>query len=153
MTSRTDMQNDRGFTLLEVTVVLVIAGLLLGLAMARGPFHSTSVTFGAARAKVLHVLRAAQDRALTSGLAVTVIMDAEQRDLMTVLGKTVHHDRLTGPVRAFIPQQHGGMLTRGVFRFDPDGTASGPPLALLLGQHSELITLSPITGRILTHVQ
>ncbi|NHN87702.1 prepilin-type N-terminal cleavage/methylation domain-containing protein [Acetobacter conturbans] len=153
MTSHTDNRRDSGFTLLEITVVLVIAGLLLGVVVERGPFHSSVVTFGAARSKVVHILRSAQDRALTGGRSVTVIVDIAQRDFMTVAGKSVRHDRLTGPVSAFMPLPGGGMAPRGIFRFDPDGSASGPPLALLLGNETELLTVSPVTGRILAHVQ
>lgn len=153
MISPAEMRRDGGFTLLEVIVVLVIAGLLIGLALERGPFRSSVVTFGAARSKILHILRTAQERALTSGQPVSVSMDLNRRDLVVTAGRIVKKDRLTGPVHLRLALPNGGVMIRGIFHFLPDGTASGPPLELSFGQERELITISPVTGRIMAHVQ
>ncbi|WP_086642741.1 prepilin-type N-terminal cleavage/methylation domain-containing protein [Acetobacter sp. DsW_063] len=155
MTSRSDFprsrspSSDSGFTLLEVMVVLVIAGLLLGVVVERGPFHSDTVTFGAAKTQVLSILQNARSAAMTSDQPTVVVFDASRREFVTRTGKRERIDRLTGSVVMTIPASQGGAAAQGEILFDANGATSGAPLLLTLGQRAVLFTVSPATGRIL----
>ncbi|MBV1836749.1 hypothetical protein KUA11_05950 [Acetobacter estunensis] len=137
--------------MLEIMVVLVIAGLLLGVTLERGPLHSDALTFAAARSRVIDTLRDAQALSETSGDAVSVEVDAQTEQLLTVHGTASHLQRLTGPARMFLPKRGGGFLPRALYRFSADGSASGPSLVIMFGRHLCLIRLSAVTGRIETN--
>ncbi|GBQ89152.1 hypothetical protein AA23498_0553 [Acetobacter nitrogenifigens DSM 23921 = NBRC 105050] len=142
---------DSGFTLLEVMVVLVIAGLLLGVAVERGPFHSDTVTFGAAKTQALSILQNARGAAMTSGQPTVVAFDASRREFVTRTGRRERIDRLTGPVTMTIPTSEGSAAAQGEMLFDANGATSGAPFLLTLGQRAVLFTTSPATGRVLVH--
>ncbi|NHN86418.1 prepilin-type N-terminal cleavage/methylation domain-containing protein [Acetobacter musti] len=139
---------ESGFTLLEIMVVLVIAGLLMGLALERGPLRSNSAAFSAARASALTVFHDAQTLAQASGDVVTVQADAATGHLMTRRDRSSHDQHIGAGVRLLLPLPDGRFAPRALYRFTADGSASGPPVLLTLGRQVCVISFSLVTGRI-----
>lgn len=151
MTSHTDensRSSDAGFTLLEIIVVLVIAGLLMGMALERGPMKSDALTFANARSRVLDSLHDAQRLSETSGDAVMLEVNAATSQITTLHDHVSRVRRIAGPAKILLPKPGGGFLQRGDYRFTADGGVSGPPLVVVLGKHLCLVRVSPVTGRI-----
>ncbi|MCH4090556.1 prepilin-type N-terminal cleavage/methylation domain-containing protein [Acetobacter sp.] len=151
MTSRTDessRSSDAGFTLLEIMVVLVIAGLLMGMALERGPMKSDALTFAATRSRVLDSLYEAQRLSEATGDTVMLEVNTQTSQIVTVHDHVPQVGRISGPARMLLPRPGGGFFPSGDYRFTADGGASGPPLVVTLGKHFCLIRVSPVTGRI-----
>jgi general secretion pathway protein H len=127
MTSRDNAQ--RGFTLLEMIVVIVILGLAMGLLMTHGPMRSRTLETKAVAADMARMLRDARGQAIASDRSVQVVVDL-LRHGMRVGG---------GPLRAWPPGlsvavvatsgETFGRSSAG-FRFDPDGGATGGRIEL-----------------------
>src|SRR5271168_5954 len=64
-----------GFTLIELAVVLAIMGLMLGLALTRGPLRSPALQTRAAADEVAQGLRSARARAIALNRPVTFSLD------------------------------------------------------------------------------
>lgn len=137
------MRNDAaasGFTLLETLIVLVIAGLLLGLVVSRGPLHSARAEFLRARGQVVTVLRAARLEARLSGRPVRV--DLVRGALLTRRdGRVTARQGLGAHVMVW-ERAHRGM------RFLPDGTGQEAVWRVSVGRLSARISVSALTGRI-----
>ncbi|NHO32818.1 prepilin-type N-terminal cleavage/methylation domain-containing protein [Acetobacter fallax] len=151
MISHTETGEDpsqAGFTLPEIIVVLVIAGLLMGVALERGPLRSDATAFSAARSRVLGIFHDAQTLSETSGDGVSLEVSAATGHLITRHGRSVSDQKLTGATRLLLPLLNGHSAPVAFYRFTADGGASGPPVVLTLGNHACIISLSPVTGRI-----
>jgi prepilin-type N-terminal cleavage/methylation domain-containing protein len=68
--------DKRGFTLLEMIVVLVVLGLMLGLVMAHRPARGDGLELDASARHVRGALRLARSRAIAEEHAVTVMFEA-----------------------------------------------------------------------------
>jgi prepilin-type N-terminal cleavage/methylation domain-containing protein len=68
-----------GFTLIEVTVVLVILGLALAQLAQRGPLRSAALDLRAATVTVVQGLRLARARAILADRAVVLAVDAARQ--------------------------------------------------------------------------
>ncbi|MFT8989245.1 MAG: type II secretion system protein [Gluconobacter albidus] len=141
-------RRDSGFTLLEIMVVLAIAGILLGVALERGPLRSEALSFSVARRQVVDLLHQAQDLSETRGETVTVLLDSAEGTFLTVEGHTIRTTRIHKPARVFVPTLSGGMMARASYRFMADGRVTGAPLMVVLGHHAALVSFSDVTGRI-----
>ncbi|MCG0996297.1 type II secretion system GspH family protein [Acetobacter indonesiensis] len=69
------IKKEQGFTLLEMIIVLALAGLFLSLMLERGPVYSTLASFLQARERLLSTLRNARLDAMTKGVSITVRPD------------------------------------------------------------------------------
>ncbi|GAN67285.1 GspH/FimT family pseudopilin [Acetobacter orleanensis] len=137
------IKQEQGFTLLEMIIVLAIAGLFLALILERGPMHSTLVSFLQARENLLSTLRAARLDAMTKGEVVTVRFDVAQNRLIEFSRKTLL-SQTTLPKEA-------ELMAPAPMTFQPDGLASAVAWGLRVGARTVSISVSPLTGRILTH--
>ncbi|MBS1038688.1 pilus assembly FimT family protein, partial [Gluconobacter cerinus] len=77
-----------GFTLLEMLVVIVIAGLLASLIVSRGPLRSRALAFAMVRDKVERVLEEAREEAISGG--GDVIVQVDQGAHMFVVSSASH---------------------------------------------------------------
>jgi general secretion pathway protein H len=76
-TLRAGEKRAAGFTLIELMVVLVIMGLMLGLVLQHGPMRSPVLQTRAAAAQVAQGLRSARARAIALNRPVTFSLDVE----------------------------------------------------------------------------
>lgn len=128
-----DGRRDGGFTLLEMVVVLAIVGLVVGLALTRGPLHSNRLDVQAITHNLIDTLRLAQSRAIAENRPVAVALSS-------------HGYRLQGTGGFALPP---GLTLGGAtaVRFAPDGSASGG-LVVLRGATSRVgIEVDWLTGR------
>ncbi len=121
--------SQRGFTLLEMIIVLVVLGLVMGLVLAHGPMRSRTLDTRAAAADVARVLRDARGMAVGGNRAVQVVVDLPHHALRID----------AGPLRPLPPQLGVSVVatnaetlgrTLAGIRFDPDGSATGGRIEL-----------------------
>jgi general secretion pathway protein H len=127
--------DERGFTLLEIIVVLVVLGLMLGLVMAHGPARSDRLELDASARQVRGALRLARSRAIAEEHAVTVMFEA--RDY-----------RLGGDAPIAWPANVSAAGDRAI-SFTPDGGSSGGRIVLRDGDRQIAIGVDWLTGRVL----
>lgn len=127
-------RHQRGFTLIEMIVVLVILGLALSLVLAEGPARSPTVEFDSAVRQVSGALRLARSRAIADDRMVAVRFAPRgfQLDQETAI--------------AFAPniQVSGNRL----IEFTPDGGSSGGEVTLRMGSREMVIGIDWLTGRV-----
>ncbi len=136
-----------GFTLIEIIVVLVILGLMLSLAVARGPMQSPALQVRAVAGELAATLRAARGKAIAANRPVAVVFDPAQRGFrvdggqarllpagmqlaVTTLAGNIQGNRLAGIV------------------FAPDGSSSGGLIDLADGPLRMQIGIDWLTGRV-----
>jgi general secretion pathway protein H len=138
--------SSNGFTLIEVLVVLVVLGLLIGIVVTRGPQRSVTLDVRAAAQTIAANLRAARAEAI-----------AHNRDTVFVLDVAQHNFRIgSGPVSQLSPNIALAMLTvagatgqtMGVMRFSPDGSSTGGRIALSEGTKHVQVLVDWLTGRV-----
>ncbi len=136
----------RGFTLLEMIVVLAILGFALGLILTHGPVRSAAVETRAAASAIAGNLRLARTRAM-----------AEARPVSVAIDPATHRIQVEGQKPAALPVAVGfnyvnpaGKPVAGetVLRFAPDGSASGGAIELVDGNRRAEIGIDWLTGRV-----
>jgi len=112
----------RGFTLIEMLVILAIAGLIASLAFPAVERGFTRQAFEGAAAQLDGALRGARADALRTGRPVAVVLPADLPAGVSI----------AAPERALI--------------FYPDGSSSGATLALNAGDRRRIFVVSADTG-------
>jgi general secretion pathway protein H len=128
-----------GFTLLEMLVVLVILGLMLGLVIARGPMHSTRLDTQAAAVDLTSALRLARGRAI-----------AENRSVAVAVGPNFY--RIDGSAPHRVPADVT-LAGNAAIRFAPDGSSSGGVIAVQANGMHTTIAVDWLTGRVVVAQQ
>jgi general secretion pathway protein H len=135
-----------GFTLIELMVVLVIMGLMLGLVLQHGPMHSRTLQARAAAAQVAQGLRSARARAIALNRPVTFSLDLEDHSFRIdgaapqMLPAALQLAALTVVGKASRPQ-NGGDIS-----FAPDGSSSGGRIELSGNGARLLVGVDWLTG-------
>jgi general secretion pathway protein H len=128
------VRDDRGFTLLEMIVVLVVLGLALGLVITHGPARSQRLELDAAARQVIGALRLARSRAIAQERIVRVSFVAGGY-------------RLDAEPAIAWP---ANLSTAGdrIINFSPDGGSSGGRVVLRGGNRQIAIGVDWLTGRV-----
>lgn len=139
----------RGFTLLELTVVLVILGLLLAVVppVLSGALESAQNKDAARR--VAAALRSARAHAVATYRDATVTLDVDKHRFSVSGSGKVHElpERLVMKVDTVQSE----VIDEGIaaIRFHPDGTSTGGRVTLSQGEDvSFLIDVDWLTGRV-----
>lgn len=130
----------RGFTLIEVLVVLVILGLVGGLVLLRGPQRSAALDMRQATGTVAAAMRVARSQAIASNRPIPVrleprsvrIGDADPRPLPPGITAALTGSAAVGPV----------------VLFRPDGSSSGGTVSLTGGSRTAIVGVNWLTGRV-----
>jgi prepilin-type N-terminal cleavage/methylation domain-containing protein len=139
-------RSEQGFTLLELIVTLLILMLVVGLSVPVVGRSSDAVRSRAEVAGFSAVLRHARERAITSRLSHTVVIDPTNRS-MTVTAGPDSEVKETRPLpeRLTVEAIPPPALT---VRFEPQGTSSGAEYKVKAGDVLYRVTVDPITGRV-----
>jgi general secretion pathway protein H len=144
MTSPTDApESTAGFTLIEMAVVLVIIGLMLGLVLTHGPMRSRTVEAHAAAEQVVRGLRLARARAIELNRPVVFSLDVEGHDF-----------RIDGAAPQPLPEALRLAIIgirredAGVISFAPDGSSSGGRIEMDGNGSRLLVGVDWLTGRV-----
>ncbi len=145
---RQHYKSSRGFTLLEILVVMVIAGLMISLSppMFSGAVSSTQLK-GSARDLVI-ALREARSKAIIHNSEQLVYLDLKTPRYRIGNAKPL---ALPKNVSMAVEVVTGVTLTeqaQHVLRFFPDGSSSGELITLSGGNRSYHLQLNWLTGSI-----
>ncbi len=136
-----------GFTLLEMIIVLVVLGLVAGLALGRGQQRSRGLDARAAVEQVVQTLRQARGAAIATNLPVVVMVNGERRTLGVAGARPVQlppEFALTA-AEGFNPQLTPKLT--GI-RFAPTGSSSGGRILLADGKRRIQVGVDWLTGRV-----
>jgi prepilin-type N-terminal cleavage/methylation domain-containing protein len=139
-------RSEQGFTLLELIVTLVILMLVVGLSVPVVGRSSDAVRSRADIAGFSAVLRHARERAITSRLSHTVVIDPTNRSMTVTAGPDAEvRETRQLPERLTVEAIPPPALT---VRFEPQGTSSGAEYKVKAGEILYHVTVDPITGRV-----
>lgn len=137
-----------GFTLLEIMLVLVIAGVLMAVAVPNfGPAVSRAQLHSATR-DIASALRYSRGQALVRGREAEFELDVARRRYK-VPGRSKSYS-LPDPVRLSLYTAESETLSEGIgrIRFFPDGSATGGRVTLEVGGRKRRVDVSWLTGEI-----
>ncbi len=139
------LKAERGFTLIEILVVLAILGLVLGIFIGRGPMRSSGLQLRAAAGAMAQTFSAARASAIATNQPVTVTIDPARR-LFAFGGRApvLLAPELT--VEAPLALRGPGNLR--LITFGPDGSDTGGEVVLGTGGRVITITLQWLTGQV-----
>jgi len=137
-----------GFTLFEVLLVLLLAGLVYGLAVPMLGSGSTGVEVKSASRQLAAGLRKARSVAVTERRETVLTLDVDRRTFS-----------LTGDPKTYsIPKQLELALVTsqselvhekiGGIRFFPDGTSTGGRVTVSAGESKQRVDVDWVTGRV-----
>lgn len=145
------MRTSRGFTLLELLVVLALAGLILALVLPRLGGGLATLSVRTASRQVAALLRSARTQAVVERRTVTVTVDP-RRGLLEVEASP----GAPAPRRLALPEGIGlavldapARSDRAVrIRFSPRGGSDGGALGVSGAGRRILVAVDPLTGRV-----
>jgi general secretion pathway protein H len=136
--------NQRGFTLLELIVVLLIIGLAAGLVAPAIGRSTDALRVRAEVAGFAAVLRHAREQAISTRRAHRVVIDPGEHQMRVLVGDEV---RRTRPIPArWIVESPGN--TGLAVRFEPQGTSSGGDYRIVADDVAWRVTVDAFTGRV-----
>jgi type II secretory pathway pseudopilin PulG len=139
-------RSEQGFTLLELLVTLLVLMVLVALSVPVVGRSSDAVRSRAEVAGFSAVLRQARERAITSRLSHTVVIDPSNRVITVLAGPEGEvKDKRPLPERVSVEATPAPALT---VRFEPQGTSSGAEYKVKTGEVVYRVTVDPITGRV-----
>jgi general secretion pathway protein H len=134
MNRRASPGRANGFTLIEMIVVLVILGLMIGLVVARGPLHSQRLDMEATARGLAGALRVARGQALAQHRPVVVTV-------------TANGYRVDGEPSHGVPADVA-LSGDAAIRYAPDGSSSGGHIAVQGGTGRVSVAVDWLTGRV-----
>lgn len=129
---------EHGFTLLEMLVVLTIAGLIGGIGFPRVQAVVTAQEWRTSVVSVSALLRLARAQAIRQGGVATVSVAANGREMRIDKGPAIS---LPASVTAVMPQPIG---------FHSDGSARGSTVVVTGNGRQTRILVAPATGLLTT---
>jgi general secretion pathway protein H len=140
-------RSERGFTLVEMIVVVAIMGLVLAMVAARGPLGLHTLTARSAANELASGFRQARARAVADNRPVAVSIDLAGHQWRVGTDKPTQLPRdLDIAVLTVAGQSVGG--TAAAIRFLPDGSSTGGRVELKDGRRRMRIGVDWLNGRV-----
>jgi general secretion pathway protein H len=143
----------RGFTLIELVVVISIAALLLALVVPTGQHRRGHDTLTAGAHEIASALRLTRSRAILANRPTSFIVD---------VGAGFYRPAGASAAVPMPPGSHVTLYTAeeetlsdgvGAIRFYPDGSSSGGGVAITLGRERVQVLVDWLTGGVSIHDQ
>jgi len=143
---RSLIRGERGFTLLELLVTLLLAVLITGLVAPEFRKSIAGMRLRQESREVAAFLRQARGRAITRASIVELVIDPEQHTITATPDEPQY--RTDELVDMQLPDRDLPFGSRLRIVFYPDGSSSGGAFLLAAGGKSYAITVDWMTGRI-----
>jgi len=146
-----NLSEDRGFTLLELLVVMLVVALVLAVSYPSLSRGAQSLHLRATARDILNSFRYAREKAVTEQTGMMVTLDRENQELVLsdLLGDGMRSYRLPHDVKIQRMALAGAEVVRGplVVRFLPNGGADSAEVLLQSEGGAMLrIVSDPISG-------
>ena len=142
-------ERERGFTLLEIMVVLVIGAIAYALILRRPVRAGASTADLKAAARMLASgLRQAQTTAMATrrDAMLTLDLDAREFEVTGRAGTRTLPDELE--LKLYTAQTEVASERKGSIRFYPDGSSTGGRITVASGERKYLVDVDWLTGRV-----
>jgi general secretion pathway protein H len=141
-------ERKHGFTLIEVLLVLVIAGIIYAVLLSVPFGKASAADLKAAARSLASGLRTAQTMAITTRRDAVMTLDLESREY-TATGESQTHKLRDGiDLKLYTAQTEVSSEKRGAIRFYPDGSSTGGRITVSSGERKYLVDVDWLTGRV-----
>ncbi len=139
---------ERGFTLIEIVVVLAILGLMTALILPRMSGTQSRTDLRVAAREIAAGLRSTRNLAMMRGHSEAFLVDTTHGAFRA--GSTATPRRVPGQVKLLlvtITQEQNDDAV-GSIRFFADGSSSGGGVRLINGTNRDVVAVDWLTGRV-----
>ena len=142
------MKRERGFTLLEMMVVLVIAAIAYAVLLSAPLGKASAADLKTAARTLASGLRQAQSTAMATRKDAVLTIDVESREYVTTLDTTPRKLPENLELKLYAAQSEVSSERRGSIRFYPDGSSTGGRITVAAGERKYLVDVDWLTGRV-----
>ena len=139
---------QRGFTLLEIVVVLALAGIMYAVLLAVPGRGASTQDLKAAARLLASGLRQAQTTAMVTRRDQVLTVDLDAREFV-MPGETEARKLPENiELKLYTAQSEVASQNKGGIRFYPDGSSTGGRITVSSGERKFLVDVDWLTGRV-----
>ena len=142
------MNNRKGFTLIEIILVIFLMTLIVGMSAAVFTRSIPSQQAFSTAREIMATFRQARSEAISRGSWQSVVIDMENRNF-GIEGKTAKR-KIPDSVSVKIADSVNGTLIGGAYRFvfSPSGVAEGGKILITAGRQKIVLDIDPVVGMV-----